>query len=71
MRMTAMYAPIHLPDDWTMEQVEFLHDLIDLLQEAVWQQYGEDLCEYWSRPGSNRDLFEDDQDDQDDDASTL
>ena len=56
-----MSLQIRLPDRWTPEQAEFMHDLVEMLHNAVWDQYGDDLCEYWARPGSNRDLFEDDE----------
>jgi len=55
-----MITRIHLPDHWTMEQAEFVHDLADLLYEAVWRQYGQKLCEYWGHPESDRNLFDDD-----------
>ena len=58
-----MNFQISLPDYWTVEQAEFLHDFVELLHEAVWRQYGLALCEYWSRPDSNRDLFADDEED--------
>lgn len=56
-----MNVQIRLPDYWTIEQAEFMHDLVELLHNAVWNQYGDELCEYWAPPGSNRDLFEDDE----------
>jgi len=59
-----MNVSIRLPDYWTIEQVEFLHDLVELLHNAVWDQYGQELCEHWERPGSNRDLFDDDEDER-------
>lgn len=55
-----MITRIHLPDHWTMKQAEFMHDLVELLHEAVWEQYGQKLCEYWEQPGSDRRLDDDD-----------
>ena len=55
---------IRLPDCWSIEQVEFLHDFIELLHDAVWDQYGQELCKHWARSGSNRDLFDDDGEDE-------
>lgn len=54
-----MNVAIQLPEHWTVEQAEFLHDLVDLLHEAVWRQYGQALCEHWARSPSSRDLFDD------------
>lgn len=52
---------IRLPEYWTAKQAEFMHDLVELLHEALWRQYGQVLCEHWSRPDSNRHPFEDDE----------
>ena len=59
-----MIFQIRLPDCWTPEQAEFMHDLVEMLHNAVWDQYGQELCEHWARPGANRDLFDDDEDEK-------
>jgi hypothetical protein len=42
-----MKVYIRLPDCWPPEKVDFLLDVVDQLQEAIWSQYGDRLCEYW------------------------
>lgn len=51
---------IHLPDHWTDQQAEFMHDLVELLHEALWRQYGLSLCEYWERQDKEQHQNDDD-----------
>lgn len=54
-----MITSIHLPEYWTIEQAEFVHDFADLLYEAVWRQYGQKLCEHWEAPKAKRQISQD------------
>ena len=52
-----MNVTIRLPDIWPIEKIDFLHDFVNDLHEAIWQQYGQALCEYWeSQPPFEPDI---------------
>jgi hypothetical protein len=38
---------IRMPDHWTPRKVELILDFIDDLYQAIWNQYGNELCVYW------------------------
>lgn len=50
---------IRLPDDWPPEKVDFLHNLVGQLHEAIWDQYGQALCKYWEEHPPFEDFFSD------------
>ena len=39
---------IRMPDHWTPRQVELILDFIDDLYQAIWDQYGNEICLYWN-----------------------
>jgi hypothetical protein len=51
---------IRLPEDWSPEKVDFLHDFVSQLYESIWNQYGQALCEYWEEHPP-LDIFADDE----------
>jgi hypothetical protein len=46
--MRTLNVCFHLPEHWSIEQVAFLDDVLNQLQEAVWNQYGSELGDYWA-----------------------
>lgn len=38
---------IRVPDHWTPRQVELILGFVDDLYQAIWDQYGHQLCVYW------------------------
>jgi hypothetical protein len=52
---------IKLPEYWPPEKVDFLHDFVSQLYEAIWDQYGQALCEYWEEHPPFEDIFADDE----------
>jgi len=52
---------IRLPEDWPPEKVDFLHDFVSQLYEAIWNQYGQTLCEYWEEHPPFEDIFTDEE----------
>lgn len=44
-----MNVTIRLPDTWSMEMVDHLLDFTNQLNNAIIEQYGTGLYEYWSR----------------------
>jgi hypothetical protein len=39
---------IRVPDHWTPGQVELILDFIDDLYQAIWDQYGDEICLHWN-----------------------
>ncbi len=50
---------IRLPDHWPIEKVDFFLEIINQLHEAIWDQYGQSLCEYWEEHPPFEDIYED------------
>ncbi len=56
-----MNFSIRLPEDWSLEKVDFLHEFVNQLHEAIWDQYGQALCEYWEKHPPFEEFIQDDQ----------
>jgi len=42
-----MNLSIRMSDHWSPKQVELILDFIDDLYQAIWDQYGHQLCVHW------------------------
>ncbi len=45
---------IRMPDHWSPKQVELILDFVDDIYQAIWNQYGHQLCVYWDAQPSTR-----------------
>lgn len=52
---------ISIPDNFTTEEAVFLHDFLDTLADAVWQQYYREISNYRERPEPGEPSYEDDE----------
>ncbi len=43
-----MRSRLRLPDTWTAEEADFLLDLVNELNNAILEQYGDVLYRFWN-----------------------
>jgi len=57
-----MNITLRLPDTWSLEMVDHLLDFANQLNNAILDQYGDALYEYWHKQNAADEMSSDDND---------